>query len=117
MLPKLPISDISTLNEARILQGYATGEFGINDKLTLAHLAAIVDRAFDLPGQMDWKVQFASNYDDFPTSHWASEAIHALKAHDRIKVFQTPVFNVGEEATRADSLQLYSPQFHINNFL
>ena len=95
-------ADIAALNEAGILQGYATGEFGINDKLTLAHLAAIVDRAFDLQGQLDGKVQVASNYDDVPTSHWASEAIHALKILDQTKVFQASSFNLGKEATRAE---------------
>lgn len=95
-------ADIAALNEAGIFQGYATGEFGINDKLSLAQLAAIVDRAFDLQGQIDVKSQVASNNNGVPTSHWASEAIYALKTLDKTKVFQTPGFNVGKEATRAE---------------
>ncbi|WP_338657393.1 C40 family peptidase (plasmid) [Sporosarcina psychrophila] len=95
-------ADIAALNEAGILEGYATGEFGINDKLTRAHLAAIVDRAFNLKGQMNGEVQAGSKYNDVPTSHWATEAIHALKTLDLTKVFQTKSFNIGKEATRAE---------------
>lgn len=95
-------ADIVAMNEAGILQGYATGEFGINDKLTLAQLAAIVDRAFDLQGQIDGKLQVASNNNGVPTSHWASEAIHALKTLDQTQVFQKTGFSVGKEATRAE---------------
>ncbi|PIC69278.1 hypothetical protein CSV77_14605 [Sporosarcina sp. P16b] len=94
--------DIAALNEAGIFQGYPTGEFGINDKLTLAHLAAIVDRAFDLQGQIVGKSQVASNHNVVPTSHWASEAIFALKTLDQTQVFQKPGFSVGKEATRAE---------------
>lgn len=94
--------DIAALNEAGIMKGYETGEFGVNDKLTRAHLAAIVDRAFGLQEKMDGKAKIASNYNDVPTSHWASEAILALKSLDETKVFQTPGFNLGKEATRAE---------------
>lgn len=102
-------ADIAALNEAGILQGYSTGEFGIKDKLTRAHLAAIVDRAFDLQKQVDGTVPSAPNYNDVPTSHWASEAIHALKTLDQTTVFQTKNFNIGKEATRAEfSAAVYS---------
>ncbi|WP_203247683.1 C40 family peptidase [Sporosarcina beigongshangi] len=95
-------ADIAALTEAGIIQGFATGEFGINDKLTLAQLAAIVDRAFDLQGQMDGKVQIASSYNDIPTSHWAYDAIHALKTLDQTEIFKTSNFNLGKEASRAE---------------
>lgn len=102
-------ADIAALNEAGILQGYETGEFGLNDKLTRAHLAAIVDRAFDLQSQMDGDVQAASKYNDVSASHWASEAIRALKTLDQTTVFQTKNFNIGKEATRAEfSAAVYS---------
>ncbi|ARK24115.1 hypothetical protein SporoP37_05080 [Sporosarcina sp. P37] len=102
-------ADIAALNEAGILQGYETGEFGLNDKLTRAHLAAIVDRAFDLQSQMDGEVQAPSEYDDVPASHWASESIHALKILDQTTVFQTKKFSIGKEATRAEfSAAVYS---------
>ncbi|WP_432359778.1 NlpC/P60 family protein [Sporosarcina sp. UB5] len=102
-------ADIAALNEAGILQGYETGEFGINDKLTRAHLAAIVDRAFNLESQMNGEVQGVSNYNDVPKSHWAFGAILALKTLDQTTVFQTKTFNIGKEATRAEfSAAVYS---------
>lgn len=102
-------ADIAALSEAGIFNGYETGEFGINDKLTRAHLAGIVDRAFDLQSQVNGKVQAASNYIDVPTSHWAFGAIHALKTLDKTSVFQTKSFSIGNEATRADfSVAIYS---------
>ncbi|WP_252503985.1 C40 family peptidase [Sporosarcina sp. Marseille-Q4943] len=102
-------ADIAALNEAGIFQGYETGEFGINDKLTRAHLAAIVDRAFDLQGKIGGEVQVASKYTDVPSSHWAADVIHALKTLDQTTVFQTTEFNIGKEATRAEfSAAIYS---------
>lgn len=102
-------ADIAALNEAGILQGYATGEFGINDKLTRAHLAAIVDRAFDLQEKIDGNVKVATNYNDVPSSHWASDAIHALKTLDQTTVFQSKNFIIAKEATRAEfSAAVYS---------
>ncbi|MDN4607931.1 S-layer homology domain-containing protein [Sporosarcina highlanderae] len=102
-------ADIAALNEAGILQGYATGDFGINDKLTRAHLAAIVDRSFDLQEKIDGNVKVASNYNDVPSSHWASESIHALKTLDQTTVFQSKNFSIAKEATRAEfSAAVYS---------
>lgn len=96
------LDDIAALNEAGILQGYTTGEFGVNDKLTRAHLAVIVNRAFELQEIMKNKTLVASTYDDVSTSHWASGAIHALKTLDQTDVFKTSRFDQGKEATRAD---------------
>src|SRR5699024_8974712 len=97
------LDDIVALNEAGILQGYATGELGVNDKLTLTQLAIIVDRAFGLQEEMDkYAQQAAQTYKDVPSSHWASEAIHALKTLDQTRLFQTTNFNPGNEASRAE---------------
>jgi hypothetical protein len=102
-------ADIAALSEAGIFNGYETGEFGINDKLTRAHLAGIVDRAFDLQSQAKKEVHADSNYSDVPTSHWAFGAIHALKTLDKTSVFQTKNYSIGKEATRADfSAAIYS---------
>ncbi|MHA6258499.1 C40 family peptidase [Sporosarcina sp. CAU 1771] len=95
-------SDIAALNEAGILQGYSTGEFGVNDKLTRTHLAVIVNRAFELQEKMEDKALATSSYSDVSTSYWASEAIHALKTLDQTEVFNTSNFNHGKEASRAD---------------
>ena len=45
--------DIAALVEVGIFQGYSNEEFGVNDNLTHAHLAAIVDRAFKLQEKLE----------------------------------------------------------------
>ncbi|MCG7342674.1 S-layer homology domain-containing protein [Sporosarcina sp. ACRSL] len=94
--------DIAALVEAGIFQGYSTEEFGVNDNLTRAHLAAIVDRAFDLQEKLDSESQEVSSYKDVPTTHWASESTQALKTLDQTEVFQTDNFNLGKKASRAE---------------
>lgn len=52
---------------------------------------------------MDKNAQQASpTYKDVPSSHWASEAIHALKTLDKTEVFKTSNFNPKKEASRAE---------------
>lgn len=94
--------DVAALSEAGILQGYQTGKFGVNDTLTRAHLAAIVDRAFGFQGKISKPAKAASVYEDVPRSHWAFESIHALKSLDKTEVFDTSKFYLGKAASRAE---------------
>lgn len=96
--------DIAAMNEAGILKGYTTGEFGIYETLTRAQLAAIVDRAFDLQQKADGTIQAAAaySYGDVPTTHWAAESVYALKILDQTKIFQTTNYNLNKNASRAE---------------
>ncbi len=53
--------DIAALVEVGIFQGYSNDEFGVNDQLTRAHLAAIVDRAFNLQEKLESDSQVSGN--------------------------------------------------------
>jgi hypothetical protein len=95
-------ADIAAMNEVGILQGYPTGEFGINGQLTRGQLALIVDRAFNLQEKAQKKVQIASLYSDVPSTYWASNSIHALKIIDQTTIFQTHAYEINKEVTRAE---------------
>ena len=94
--------DIAALVEVGIFQGYSNDEFGVNDQLTRAHLAAIVDRAFNLQEKLESDSQVVETYKDVPTTHWAFESTQALKTLDQTEVFNTTNFNLGKEASRAE---------------
>ena len=95
-------ADIAALNEAGIIKGYSTGEFGVNDKLTRKHLAVIIDRAFGLKEKMAEKEQVVQQYKDIRSSNSASESILALRMLDKTEVFKIASFNPEREASRAD---------------
>ena len=96
--------------EVGIFQGYSNDEFGVNDQLTRAHLAAIVDRAFNLQEKLESDSQVVETYKDVPTTHWAFESTQALKTLDQTEVFNTTNFNLGKEASRAEFSQQFSLQ-------
>lgn len=102
--------DIAAMNEAGILKGYTTGQFGMYDTLTKSQLAVILDRAFKTSDVSDELVHTASvKYYDVAASYWAYEPIVALKAIDQTSVFQTSNFQVDAETSRAEfSAALYS---------
>ena len=101
--------DITAMNEAKILVGYSNGKFGVNDLLSKAQLAVILERAFEITSASDNEAHLASNYSDVSSSYWAHDSILALKTIDQTTVFQTSKFLVNANATRAEfSAALYS---------
>ncbi len=101
--------DIAAMNEAGILEGYGNGRFGVEDSLTKAQLAVILERAFSTVEAFGDQVTTASLYKDVPSTYWAYESIIALKGLDKTAVFQTTSFSVAANATRAEfSAGLYS---------
>lgn len=100
--------DIAAMNEAGILQGFEDGSFGVNESLTKAQLAMIMDRAFKLSDSFD--VQTATTtYKDVPASYRAYLSIMVLKMLDKTTMFQTDQFLIQQDATRAEfSAALYS---------
>ena len=101
--------DIAAMNEAGILVGYSNGKFGVNDPLTKAQLAAILERAFNISESVEGQVKSASIYTDVPASYWAYDSIVALKLLDKTTVFQTASFSIDANTTRAEfSAALYS---------
>ncbi|WP_432354144.1 NlpC/P60 family protein [Sporosarcina sp. A2] len=93
---------VAAMNQAGILRGYDASTYGVNDELTRGQLAVIMDRAFKLSEKTSSQVHTASLYQDVPSSYWMSGAIHALKAADRTKVFQTANYDVAKPTTRAE---------------
>jgi len=102
--------DITAMNEAGILAGYSNGKFGVNDLLSKAQLAEILNRAFKITTIADNQVHTAAAiYHDVAPSYWAHDSIVALKAIDQTTVFQTSKFLVNANASRAEfSAALYS---------
>ena len=101
--------DIAAMNEAGILAGYSNGKFGVNDPLTKAQLAAILERAFNITDSVEGEVKSASLYTDVPASYWAYESIVALRLLDKTTIFQTASFSIDANTTRAEfSAALYS---------
>lgn len=101
--------DITAMNEAGILAGYTNGKFGVNDLLSKAQLAVILERAFEMTSASNNQAHTASRYNDVGASYWAYESIIALKAIDQTTVFQTSNFSVNANASRAEfSAALYS---------
>ena len=101
--------DITAMNEARILEGYTNGKFGVNDLLSKAQLAVILERAFKITSANDNQAHVASKYNDVTTSYWAHDSIVALKTIDQTTMFQTSKFLVNANASRAEfSAALYS---------
>ncbi len=101
--------DITAMNEAKILEGYSNGKFGVNDLLSKAQLAIILERAFEITSASDNQAHVASKYSDVSASYWAHDSIVALKTIDQTTVFQTSKFLVNANATRAEfSAALYS---------
>lgn len=101
--------DIAAMTEYGILQGYSNGRFGVEDTLTKAQLAIILDRAFDIVKNVDEQVQSSTIYQNVTTATPASREIIALKAIDQTKVFQTSEFYFNNATTRAEfSAALYS---------
>ena len=101
--------DITAMNEAGILAGYSNGKFGVNDLLSKAQLAVILERAFKITSAADNQAHTASYYNDVAASYWAYDSIVALKAIDQTTVFQTSKFLVNANSSRAEfSAALYS---------
>ncbi len=101
--------DITAMNEAGILAGYSNGKFGVNDLLSKAQLAVILERAFKITSAADNQAHTASNYTDVAASYWAYDSIVALKAIDQTTLFQTSEFLVNANSSRAEfSAALYS---------
>ena len=101
--------DIAAMSERGILKGYSNGRFGVEDTLTKAQLAMILDRAFDIVANADEQVRAATIYKNVTDATPASKEILALKAIDETKVFQTSEFNFNNATTRAEfSAALYS---------
>jgi len=101
--------DITAMNEAGILQGYTHGKFGVNDLLSKAQLAVILERAFNITSAADNQVHTASIYNDVPASYWAHDSIVALKAIDQTTLFQTSKYSIDANTSRAEfSAALYS---------
>jgi len=101
--------DITAMNEKGIIEGYTNGKFGVNDMLTKAQLAIILERAFKITEAADNQAHVAAIYHDVTTSYWAHDSIVALKAIDQTTVFQTSKFLINAKASRAEfSAALYS---------
>ncbi|MFJ7934349.1 NlpC/P60 family protein [Sporosarcina sp. NPDC096371] len=101
--------DIAAMNEAGILAGYENGRFGVEDPLTKAQLAVILERAFKMVEATEDLVKTASLYTDVPSTYWAYDSIVALKVLDKTSLFQTKNFSITANATRAEfSAALYS---------
>lgn len=101
--------DIAAMTEHGILFGYSNGTFGVNDTLTKGQLAVILNRAFDIVGNVDDQVHGATVYNNITASTPNNEQILALKAIDKTEVFQTSDFHYNNATTRAEfSAALYS---------
>ncbi|WP_088008504.1 C40 family peptidase [Indiicoccus explosivorum] len=93
---------INAMAEAGILMGYSNGRYGVDDTLTKAQLAIIMDRAFKITGYETAQVQTATFYYDVDPSFWAHDAIVALKSIDQTSVFQSSNYQSKTNATRAE---------------
>ena len=101
--------DITAMNEAGILAGYSSGKFGVNDLLSKAPLAVILERAFKITSAADNQVHTAAVYNDVTASYWAYDSIVALKAIDQTTLFQTSKYSIDANTSRAEfSAALYS---------
>lgn len=101
--------DITAMNERGIIIGYTNGKFGVNDMLTKAQLAIILERAFKITSVADNQAHVAAIYHDVPSTYWAHDEIIALKTIDKTTVFQTSRFLINAKASRAEfSAALYS---------
>ncbi|NEU30281.1 hypothetical protein GN156_05730 [bacterium LRH843] len=70
---------IAAVDKAGIMNGKTANSFNPKDTLTRAEMAMILKRAYKIAGKS------ASPFKDVPASHWAFEAIDALKANDLSK--------------------------------
>lgn len=100
---------IAAMTENGILAGYSNGQFGVDDSLTKAQLAIILNRAFDIVAKVDESVHAATTYNNVTTATPSSREILALKAMDETSVFQTSEIQFNSATTRAEfSAALYS---------
>lgn len=87
---------IAAVDKAGIMNGKRAGAFAPKDTLTRAEMATILQRAYQIKGTS------SSPFPDVPTSHWAYEAIDALKANGIAKGQPNGNFGINEPTTRAE---------------
>lgn len=91
--------DIAAMKELGIINGYSNGNFGPNNTMTKAEMAAIIHRAFELSSLVSASANHV--YLDVNESHWAYEAVVTMKAIDTTGGFKTSNYQSNTNASRA----------------
>ncbi len=87
---------IAAVDKAGIMNGKTAKTFNPKDTLTRAEMALILQRAYQIQGKSD------SPFPDVPKSHWAYEAIDAMKATGIAKGQPNGGYGPALPTTRAD---------------
>lgn len=86
---------VQAVYKAGIFDGDIDGTFGVNDNLTRAQMAKVLDKAFKLKPATNQQV-----FSDVPSTHWANPHIATLHAHG-ITVGDNGKYKPGEYVSRA----------------
>jgi S-layer homology domain len=89
---------VAALAQRGVMQGYADGSFGPNDRITRAQAAAFVGRAFGLPNTWTETVQFSDL-----TGQWACGYIHQLWRQGVISGYGNGTYGPNDPITRAQA--------------
>lgn len=92
--------DIAAMKELNIINGKSADTFAPNDYMTRAEMAVILQRAFEIKGEIT-KASASTIYKDVEPGTWFYDATIAMHHIDKTGIFKEDRFQVGANATRA----------------
>ena len=91
--------DIAAMKELGIIGGFEDGTYRANANMTRAEMAVILQKAFELASDSEFKTA-GSPYSDISPSYWAYNAIVAMSNIDTTSLFDGNQYNATDHASR-----------------
>lgn len=100
--------EIKELSVSSMIAGLGDNQFGPNDKLTRAQIAALITRATGLETDSG-----LNGFRDVPENHWAARAIAATDRAGYFSYIEGDTFKPNEPVTREEIAVLFTKAFNL----